>query len=93
MAVDPGSGFEQYRCANRRDAFLEKTEQIVPWSAVCALIEPHNPKAGKRRPPVGRELMLRMYFYNTDSIWPMTRARKRCWTARRFADSGGRPGL
>ncbi len=28
-----GFGLEQYRCANRRDVFLEKTEQIVPWSA------------------------------------------------------------
>lgn len=34
----------------------------MPWSALCAVIEPHCPKAGNGRPPVGLELMLRMYF-------------------------------
>jgi IS5 family transposase len=28
----------------------------------CAVIEPHHPKAGNGRPPVGLEWMLRMYF-------------------------------
>ena len=36
--------------------------QIVPWTALCAVIEPHYPKAGNGRPPVGLERMLRMYF-------------------------------
>ena len=29
---------------------------------LCALIEPHYPKAGNGRPPVGLERMLRIYF-------------------------------
>ena len=62
MAADQGSGFEQYRRATRRDVFLAKMEQIVPWPGLCAVIEPHYPKAGKGRPPVGLERMLRMYF-------------------------------
>lgn len=33
----------------------------MPWAAFCALIEPHYPKAGNGRPPVGLERMLRMY--------------------------------
>jgi IS5 family transposase len=37
-------------------------EQIVPWSALCAVIEPYYPKPGKGRPPVGLDRMLRMYF-------------------------------
>jgi IS5 family transposase len=37
-------------------------EQVVPWSELCALIEPHYPKPGNGRPPVGVERMLRMYF-------------------------------
>lgn len=37
-------------------------EQIVPWSALCAVIAPQSPKAGKGRPPIGLERMLRMYF-------------------------------
>jgi IS5 family transposase len=34
----------------------------VPWSALCALIEPFYPKPGSGRPPVGVERMLRIYF-------------------------------
>ena len=37
-------------------------ERIVPWTALCEVIEPHYPKAGNGRPPVGLERMLRMYF-------------------------------
>lgn len=62
MAADLGSGFEQHRRATRRDVFLQTMEQVVPWAALCAVIGPHYPKAGKGRPPVGLERMLRMYF-------------------------------
>lgn len=27
----------------------------MPWAAFCALVEPHYPKVGNGRPPVGRE--------------------------------------
>jgi len=38
-------------------------EQVVPWSRLVEVIEPHYPKSGKRgRPPIGVERMLRMYF-------------------------------
>jgi len=37
-------------------------EKIVPWAALCSVIEPHYPKAGNGRPPVGLQRMLRMYF-------------------------------
>ena len=47
----------------RREIFLEKMEQVVPWLRLIDVIEPHYPKGGKRgRPPVGLERMLRMYF-------------------------------
>lgn len=36
--------------------------EIVPWHALCEVIEPHYPKSGNGRPPVGLERMLRMYF-------------------------------
>ncbi|AOU98745.1 IS5 family transposase [Acidihalobacter yilgarnensis] len=62
MAADQGEGFEVHRRATRRDVFLSTMEPLVPWSALCAVIEPHYPKAGKGRPPVGLERMLRMYF-------------------------------
>jgi IS5 family transposase len=37
-------------------------EMLVPWAQFCAVIEPHYPKAGNGRPPVGLERMLRMYL-------------------------------
>src|SRR6201982_137857 len=56
------NGFERYTKKTRREVFLEEMEQVVPWRELCALIEPHYPKAGNGRPPVGVERMLRMYF-------------------------------
>ena len=47
----------------RREIFLTKMEQVVPWSRLMEIIEPYYPKSGKRgRPPIGLERMLRMYF-------------------------------
>ncbi len=56
------TGFERYTKKTRRAAFLEEMEQVVPWAKLCALIEPHYPKPGNGRPPVGLERMLRIYF-------------------------------
>jgi IS5 family transposase len=47
----------------RREKFLGEMERVVPWSALCGLIEPHYPRSGRvGRPPIGVERMLRMYF-------------------------------
>ncbi|MFZ3287570.1 MAG: IS5 family transposase [Telluria sp.] len=62
MAADQGAGFERHRKPTRRDVFLDTMHQIVPWSALCALIEPHYPKRGNGRPPIGLERMLRIHF-------------------------------
>lgn len=62
MATDENAQYEKYRKPTRRDAFLVTMEQIVPWTQLCSVIEPHYPKAGNGRPPVGLERMLRMYF-------------------------------
>lgn len=37
-------------------------EHIVPWTRLCAVIEPHYPKRGNGRPPIGLERMLRIHF-------------------------------
>ena len=55
-------GFERYAKTTRRAAFLAEMELVVPWSALCALVEPFYPKPGHGRPPVGVERMLRIYF-------------------------------
>ena len=49
------------RRLTRRDRFLAKIEAVAPWSSLLALIEPHYPKAGNGRRPLGCERMLRMY--------------------------------
>ena len=56
------TGFERYTKKTRRAEFLEEMEQVVPWARLCGLIEPHYPKAGNGRHPVGVERMLRIYF-------------------------------
>src|SRR5438309_2937509 len=56
------TGFERYTKKTRRAIFLEEMEQVVPWRELCGLIEPHYPKPGNGRPPVGVERMLRIYF-------------------------------
>src|SRR5947209_8168677 len=56
------TGFGRYTRKTRRAIFLEDMEQVVPWRELCGLIEPHYPKPGNGRPPVGVERMLRIYF-------------------------------
>ena len=47
----------------RREKFLSEMQQVVPWAALIALIEPHYRSSGRvGRPPVGVARMLRMYF-------------------------------
>ena len=62
MTLAVGAGFEKHSRATRKAEFLAKMETLVPWVEFCALIEPHYPKAGNGRPPVGIERMLRMYL-------------------------------
>ncbi|HEX7137197.1 MAG TPA: IS5 family transposase [Vicinamibacterales bacterium] len=50
----------------RREKFLAEMDAIIPWRQLLDLIEPHYPKAGNGRPPLGLEKMLRIYFLQ---IW------------------------
>ena len=47
----------------KREQFLAEMDQVVPWARLCALIEPHYPKASPAggRPPLPLERMLRIY--------------------------------
>jgi transposase, IS5 family len=62
MAAKYETGFEQRRRPTRRDEFLDTMNRIVPWADLCAVIEPHYPKRGNGRPPIGLERMLRIHF-------------------------------
>jgi IS5 family transposase len=55
------TGFEKHHRATRKAEFLARMESLMPWAEFCTLIEPHYPKAGNGRPPIGLERMLRMY--------------------------------
>ena len=48
-------GFERYGKTTRRAVFLAEMERVVPWPAMCGLIEPFYPKPGNGRPPIGVE--------------------------------------
>jgi IS5 family transposase len=62
MTLAGATGFEKHGRSTRKAAFLARMEKLVPWAEFCALIEPHYPKAGGGRPPIGVERMLRMYL-------------------------------
>jgi IS5 family transposase len=46
----------------RRERFLAEMDAVIPWPRLVRLIEPHYPKAGNGRQPLGLEKMLRIYF-------------------------------
>src|SRR6201988_3918396 len=46
----------------RREQFLAEMDVVIPWARLIALINPHYPKAGQGRQPLGLEKMLRIYF-------------------------------
>ena len=54
--------FDKYGKLTRRAAFLAEMDRVVPWSKLCAVVEPFYPKPVNGRPPVGLERMLRLHF-------------------------------
>lgn len=54
--------YQNKKIVTKREAFLKEMEQVVPWSRLLKLIEPHYPKRGHGRPPIPMEVMLRIYF-------------------------------
>lgn len=62
MTLATWTGFELHGRATRKAEFLAKMEALMPWPELYALVEPHYPKAGNGRPPIGLERMLRMYW-------------------------------
>lgn len=53
--------FDRKKKQSRREKFLGEMEQAVPWAELLAVIEPHDPKAGRRgRQPFPLPTMLRL---------------------------------
>jgi len=58
------AGLEKYGKTTRRVQFLAEMERVLPWAALCAVIEPVYPQLSELggRPPIALERMLRIYF-------------------------------
>jgi IS5 family transposase len=54
--------WDQKGKVTRRERFLAEMDAVIPWQRLIARIEPHYPKAGAGRQPLGLEKMLRIYF-------------------------------
>ena len=55
------SEFSTKRRQTRKEIFLSRMEQILPWQNMTAVIEPFYPKAGNGRRPLSAGTMLRIH--------------------------------
>jgi IS5 family transposase len=54
--------FAAKKKTTRREKFLTRMEEVIPWAQLLAVLQPHYPKGQRGRPPIGLERMLRVYF-------------------------------
>ena len=54
--------FSAKKKRTRREEFLARMDEVIPWEQLLAVIAPHYPKGERGRPPMGLERMLRVYF-------------------------------
>jgi IS5 family transposase len=57
-----GLAWDAKKKVTRRERFLAEMNAVIPWVELVALIAPHYPTAGRGRPPMPLETMLRIYF-------------------------------
>ncbi len=55
------SEFNNKRRQTRKEKFLLRMDNLIPWTRLVAVIEPHYPKAGNGRRPYPLETMLRIH--------------------------------
>jgi IS5 family transposase len=56
------AAWEKKGKVTRRERFLAEMDQVIPWTQITGLIEPHYPKAGNGTQPMPLQRMLRLYF-------------------------------
>jgi len=54
--------FTAKKKSTRREQFLARMKEVIPWEKLLAVIAPHYPKGDRGRPPMDLERMLRVYF-------------------------------
>jgi len=52
------SEFNNKRRQTRKEKFLRRMDNLIPWARLVTVIEPHYPKAGNGRRPYPLETML-----------------------------------
>lgn len=57
-----GLAWEKKGKVTRRERFLAEMNAVIPWARLTGVIEPHYLKGEGGRPPLGLEVMLRIYF-------------------------------
>jgi pilus assembly protein CpaE len=55
-------GSERFARKSKRELFLDRMEQLVPWGELLALVESQYLPPGSSQPPVGLSILLRTYF-------------------------------
>ena len=45
--------FADKKKITRREKFLGRMEEIIPWAALLAVLKPFYPKGERGRPPIG----------------------------------------
>jgi IS5 family transposase len=55
-------GIEKYGRKSRKELFLDAMDELVPWSELEAVVEPHYPKASHGGRPAALSVMLRVFF-------------------------------
>jgi hypothetical protein len=71
----------------RKREFLDEMRQVVPWSRLIALIEPHYPKGKTGRPPFPVATMLQIHLSNSGSVCRIQRWKKPFTMSRCIANS------
>jgi IS5 family transposase len=57
------ASFEHYRKTTKKEVFLKKMDEILPWDELKSIIEPYYPTGeGVGRKPIGIIRMLKIYF-------------------------------
>jgi hypothetical protein len=57
-------------------------DSIMPWAELESLIEPLYPKEGNGRPPLGLNMMRRIYFSSIGSTCRIVLRKRRCMIRR-----------
>ena len=53
----PQEGFEKFARKSKRELFLDRMEQVMPWGELLALVESHDLSADSSQPPVGLPIL------------------------------------